>query len=94
MTLADVFSNDYGFNIEAGGLAYLGLGVGLMAASLFGAKFGSEMYKKVNVTVTVIPNLSLIIFSQLAEKNGGVGKPEMRIPALCVGSLFVPVGLL
>lgn len=31
---------------------------------------------------------------QLAERNGGVGKPEMRIPALILGSLFVPVGLL
>ena len=100
MTLADVFSTDYGFDIGAGGLAYVGLGVGFIAASLFGAKFGSESYRRVSaatvVLVTIIPNISLIIFSifQLAEKNGGVGKPEMRIPALCVGSLFVPVGLL
>lgn len=75
-TFPDVFSTDYGFNTGAGGLAYLGLGVGFIIASLFGAKFGSETYRR------------------LAERNGGVGKPEMRIPALCVGSLFVPVGLL
>ena len=93
MTLADVFSTDYGFNIGTGGLAYLGLGVGFMAASLFGAKFGSEIYRRVSGVVTVIPQLFLNYISQLAEKNG-VGKPEMRIPALGVGSLFVPVGLL
>ncbi|KAG1741290.1 multidrug resistance protein 4 [Suillus lakei] len=29
----------------------------------------------------------------LAAKNGGNGKPEMRVPALILGSLFVPVGL-
>ncbi|KAJ7432059.1 hypothetical protein B0H11DRAFT_1666032, partial [Mycena galericulata] len=26
-------------------------------------------------------------------KNGGVGEPEMRIPAIFVGSVFVPIGL-
>ena len=94
MIVTDVFSTDYGFDIGAGGLAYLGLGVGFMIASLFGAKFGSEMYQRVSVAVTVISNLFSYYISQLAEKNGGVGKPEMRIPALIVGSLFVPVGLL
>jgi hypothetical protein len=34
------------------------------------------------------------ILVQLADKNGGVGEPEMRIPPLFVGSVFVPVGLL
>jgi len=56
MTLADIFSTVYGFDTGAGGLAYLGLGVGFLVASLFGAKFGSGMYKKVSVAVTVIPN--------------------------------------
>jgi hypothetical protein len=68
MTLADVFSTDYGFNIGAGGLAYLGLGVGFTAASLFGAKFGSEMYKRVSVAVIVIPNFFLIIFPSLPKR--------------------------
>ena len=56
MTLSDVFSTDYGFDIGAGGLAYIGLGVGFMTASLFAAKFGSEMYNRVSVAITVIPN--------------------------------------
>ncbi|KAE9388907.1 multidrug resistance protein 4 [Gymnopus androsaceus JB14] len=33
------------------------------------------------------------IYHYLASKNGGKGKPEMRIPALAFGSLFVPIGL-
>ncbi|KAJ7432058.1 hypothetical protein B0H11DRAFT_1941019 [Mycena galericulata] len=34
------------------------------------------------------------MYRYLDEKNGGKGTPEMRIPALFIGSLFVPVGLL
>ncbi|KAF8623729.1 hypothetical protein AX15_006231 [Amanita polypyramis BW_CC] len=34
------------------------------------------------------------VYKYLADKNGGKGKPEMRIPALIVGSLFVPIGLI
>ncbi|KAF5344334.1 hypothetical protein D9758_013246 [Tetrapyrgos nigripes] len=33
------------------------------------------------------------MYHYLARRNGGVGKPEMRIPALFFGSFFVPVGL-
>ncbi|KAJ6588928.1 major facilitator superfamily domain-containing protein, partial [Mycena capillaripes] len=33
------------------------------------------------------------VYKYLATKNGGKGTPEMRIPALIFGSLFVPVGL-
>ncbi|KAG2132056.1 multidrug resistance protein 4 [Suillus clintonianus] len=38
--------------------------------------------------------LSSKMYIHLAAKNGGKGKPEMRVPALIFGSLFVPVGLL
>ena len=72
MTLVDVFSTDYGFDIGAGGLAYLGLGVGFLIASLFGAKVGSEMYNKVSLAVTVIPNLFLIIFPSLPKRMAGL----------------------
>ncbi|KAJ7588113.1 major facilitator superfamily domain-containing protein [Mycena floridula] len=34
------------------------------------------------------------IYQHATDKNNGVGKPEMRIPALFVGSLIVPIGLL
>ncbi|KAF8155763.1 multidrug resistance protein 4 [Crassisporium funariophilum] len=33
------------------------------------------------------------VYKYLADKNGGVAKPEMRIPALFFGSFFVPVGI-
>jgi len=33
------------------------------------------------------------IYAHLAAKEGGKGRPEMRIPALALGSLIVPIGL-
>ncbi|KAG2369917.1 multidrug resistance protein 4 [Suillus spraguei] len=75
-TFPDLFSDVYHFSIGIGGLAYIGIGVGFLTATLFGAKF------------------SAMIYTHLAAKNGGKGKPEMRIPALIFGSFFVPVGLL
>ncbi|KAJ7228182.1 major facilitator superfamily domain-containing protein [Mycena pura] len=33
------------------------------------------------------------IYLYLSKKNGGKGEPEMRIPPLVIGSLFVPFGL-
>ncbi|KXN89327.1 hypothetical protein AN958_05825 [Leucoagaricus sp. SymC.cos] len=33
------------------------------------------------------------VYRYLSSKNGGIGKPEMRIPALFIGSLFIPVGI-
>ncbi|KAG6849851.1 hypothetical protein H0H93_004345 [Arthromyces matolae] len=74
-TFAEFFKTTYGFRPGVGGLAYLGLGVGFILATLFGAKTADQVYKF------------------LADKNGGKGKPEMRIPALFFGSFFVPIGL-
>ncbi|KAK7060904.1 hypothetical protein VNI00_000637 [Paramarasmius palmivorus] len=74
-TFADLFSRVYGFKPGVGGLVYLGLGVGFLLSTAFGAKTANTIYNR------------------LAQKNGGVGTPEMRIPALFFGSLFVPVGL-
>ena len=34
------------------------------------------------------------VYAYYRAKNNGIGKPEMRIPALIIGSLFIPVGLL
>lgn len=75
-TFPGLFSEVYHFSVGIGGLAYIGTGVGFLAATLFGAKFSAKIY------------------TYLAAKNGGKGKPEMRIPALMFGSFFVPVGLL
>lgn len=74
-TFAEFFATTYGFKSGVGGLAYLGLGVGFMAATIVGAKFADQVYH------------------YLSAKNGGVGTPEMRIPALFFGSFFVPIGI-
>lgn len=74
-TFPDLFSNVYHFSIGIGGLAYIGIGVGFLSATIFGAKICDKTYL------------------YLAAKNGGKGKPEMRVPAVIFGSLVVPVGL-
>ncbi|KAF8887590.1 multidrug resistance protein 4 [Infundibulicybe gibba] len=74
-TFANFFSTTYGFSPGLGGLAYVGLGIGFLLATFFGAKFADQVYQ------------------YLAEKSGGKGKPEMRIPALFFGSFFIPIGL-
>ncbi|KAK2461288.1 hypothetical protein APHAL10511_006815 [Amanita phalloides] len=33
------------------------------------------------------------VYKILADRNGGKGKPEMRMPAMIIGSFFVPIGL-
>jgi len=38
-------------------------------------------------------NIGTKIYVALANRNGGKGTPEMRLPAFMIGSLFVPVGL-
>ncbi|KAG1753910.1 multidrug resistance protein 4 [Suillus paluster] len=75
-TFPDLFSNVYHFDVGIGGLTYIGLGLGFVASSVFGARLSDKIY------------------NYLAAKNGGKGNPEMRVPALIFGSLFVPVGLL
>ncbi|KAG1741322.1 multidrug resistance protein 4 [Suillus lakei] len=79
-TFPDVFSNVYHFSIGTGGLPYIGIGIGFLSATIFGAKLCDKTY------YIRTPRC-------LAVKNGGKGKPEMRVPALIFGSLFVPVGL-
>lgn len=47
-TFEDLFHGTYGFSTGIGGLAYLGLGVGFFAATMFGAKFSDQVYKHVS----------------------------------------------
>jgi len=74
-TFPDLFATVYGFSVGIAGLAYLGLGLGFLAATLFGARISDQIYHR------------------LAARNGGQGKPEMRVPALIFGSFFAPIGL-
>ncbi|KAJ3508579.1 hypothetical protein NLJ89_g5680 [Agrocybe chaxingu] len=45
-TFAALFRNTYGFKAGIGGLAYLGLGIGFVAATAFGAKVADALYKR------------------------------------------------
>ncbi|KAH7916329.1 major facilitator superfamily domain-containing protein [Hygrophoropsis aurantiaca] len=74
-TFPNLFTEVYHFSVGIGGLAYIGLGLGFLLATVFGAKISDQIYQ------------------HLSKKNGGKGKPEMRVPALIFGSFFVPIGL-
>ena len=43
----DLFGNTYGFSPGFSGLAYIGLGIGFFAATLFGARFADQVYQLV-----------------------------------------------
>lgn len=47
------FEETYGFGPGVGGLVYLGLGIGFVAATLFGAKVADPVYKRVRVPCIV-----------------------------------------
>ena len=94
-TFPDLFTNVYHFSEGITGVCYLGLGLGFMAATIFGASFADKVYHSVRLPRTCrLEYPSLMLNPQLAAKNGGAGKPEYRIPALIFGSFFVPIGLL
>ncbi|KAG1806827.1 multidrug resistance protein 4 [Suillus plorans] len=62
--------------------------IGIGGLTYIGVGFGF-------VVATVFgAKLSDKIYIYLTAKNGGRGRPEMRVPALIFGSFFVPVGLL
>lgn len=48
-SLSDLFAEIYHFNVGLAGLAYIGLGVGFLAATIFGAKTSDKMYLRVRV---------------------------------------------
>jgi len=46
-TFASFFGKTYHFKAGIAGLAYLGLGIGFILATIFGAKFADSIYKYV-----------------------------------------------
>jgi len=46
-TFAEFFATTYGFRPGVGGLAYLGLGIGFILATVVGAKLGDNIYHQV-----------------------------------------------
>lgn len=93
----DLFTGIYHFSIGVSGLAYIGLGLGFVSATVVGASVADSIYQKVCILrALACPDWAYIRPrpTQLSQRNGGKGTPEMRIPALIFGSLFVPIGLL
>lgn len=93
-TFAALFRDTYGFSLGTGGLVYLGLAVGFLLATLFGARTANKIYLHVSTGLSLDRAHVMTMLLQLSQKNGGKGTPEMRLPALVFGALFVPVGVL
>lgn len=47
-TFPDLFASIYNFSTGVGGLAYIGLGVGFVSATIFGAKISDKIYARVS----------------------------------------------
>jgi hypothetical protein len=92
----DLFANVYGFCVGIGGLGYIGIGLGFVLSALIGAHYMDILYAYVRIPFH--PHLGLLGVDvhtlQLIERNGGKGKPELRIPTAIPGSLLIPIGLL
>jgi len=75
-----VFSTVYGFTLDQVGMSFLGIGIGLVAGV-----FTDPIWARVRARLS----------RKLAEESGveGGSEPEFRLPAVMLGSLFVPVGL-
>ncbi|KAG1734164.1 multidrug resistance protein 4 [Suillus lakei] len=76
----------YHFSTEMGGLTYLGFGFGLLSAVVFGAKVSNKIYLHVQQDYLLPP----FLLQKMEERVN----QRMRVPALIIGSFFVPVGLL
>jgi hypothetical protein len=92
----EFFQTTYRLSPGLGGLAYLGLGIGFFLATILGANLADYIYRRVSPDFSHFASRIFDLFRhlKLGEKNGGVSTPEMRIPVLFIGSLFVPVGVL
>jgi predicted MFS family arabinose efflux permease len=49
-TFPNLFSNIYHFSTGVGGLAYIGLGIGFISATIFGAKIADKIYTTVSLS--------------------------------------------
>jgi hypothetical protein len=74
-TMTSVFENTYHFSSGNVGLAYLGLGVGMLGG------------------LGVSGATSDLILKKLTARNGGVAKPEFRLPAMIPAACVIPIGL-
>ena len=67
--------------------------MGFALSTFYGSYVADALYAKASPYFSGARASELGTLQQVA-RNGGVAKPEMRIPALILASFFVPVGLL
>ena len=66
--------------------------MGFSLATVIGGHYGNKIYHAVSfLSSSSSVHLSLY---ELAARNDGEGKPEMRVPAILFGAVIVPIGLL
>jgi hypothetical protein len=53
-TFPELFSNIYHFSTGVGGLAYIGLGVGFLSATVFGANISNQIYTNVSLSLVAL----------------------------------------
>jgi len=92
-TFPELYSEIYHFSLGIAGLAYLGFGNHLELLSKI-------IFNHLSLGMGLIVGILLgrfvanKIYSTLTEKNGGVSKPEYRVPSMVLGGILTPVGLL
>ncbi|TQN64639.1 MFS transporter prlG, partial [Colletotrichum shisoi] len=78
-TFPRIFKDQYGFGSGASGLTSIGIGVGFIVGLLFVGAVSRDLSDRWS--------------AHLTNENGGVAKPEYRLPIFVVGAVFVPIGL-
>ena len=73
-SLSDLFAEVYHFSIGIAGLAYIGLGLGFLAASIFGARISDQIYHRVRVCF--LP--SSVTHPSLSWQRDTEGKESLR----------------
>ncbi|KAL1874060.1 hypothetical protein Plec18167_005993 [Paecilomyces lecythidis] len=76
-TFPQVWEGVYGESIGIGGLNYISLGIGFVVGAQVNARASDWIYH----------------YLKRRRNNTDTGLPEFRIPAMFIGSLFIPVGL-
>jgi len=73
---AALYSTTYGFGPGLSGLAYLGLGVGFILATLFGARIGNGIYHK--VWSSSFPPMPIPHYQAHSSQPKGVAEPRRK----------------
>ena len=83
--IVEIFTGIYGFSVGIGGLAYIGLGVGFMSATIFGAYFADRVYASVCALSAVAKPVSLTEpHLSWQQKTGARASPSTAFRRSCL----------